>query len=518
MVKALNEIGFTFACFGNHEFDIPYPLLEKRLQEFKTTMLNSNIEFILPESEPLNKLCVPYATLKLPNGATIRFFGYLTEETQETLQIVNGNKPLPLNILPVLDKATKDIQQTLYGDDYDFSNFTTTSDPIADTDTNVKAGPHTPRVSQVVPDAPDAIVALTHQFMPFDRILCQNNYEELNLVLGGHEHDPFLEIVDGINILKSGSDSNYCGIVYMDFISKEKNLDGTYKEVQVKRIRYESSSDNLMIPPTTTIISLPHSPFTVIQHVQIANMSVLKPLLKPVPQIDELVSEGRRIIEKYGSQVLYELPDNNVLYSSKDIRTGPNKFAKFLCDCVKQCCSSDIVVLPAGKIRGNKEYVNRLITYIDVLSELPFPDNEIITLKVTGDLIERALQYSEEKHVSRGGYLQVDSDVVFTDSTRKHIKSLNHQLFDPAHEYVYTVPLTHLKGIDNNPVLIEIGKINDIDNIMKDDAPLLQHILVQYFSAHYDGGTSNTPSKPETTYNTSCSEEPPSTLGSGEVN
>lgn len=253
MVKVLNEIGITFTCFGNQyviiyiiiyvfvyiyttiyiyiyyptysEFDIPFPILEKRIKELKTTILNSNIQFLLPETKGLEKLCAPYATLELSNKAKVRFFGYLTEETQETLQIVNGNKPLPINILPVIDKATQDIQRTIYGNNYNFSVFENNNDNECQSQDSISR--------TTTSDAPDAIVILTHQFIPFDRMVCQNNCNGLNIILGGHEHDPFLEIIEGINILKSGSDSNYCGIVYMDFILKEKNPDGTYKEVEV---------------------------------------------------------------------------------------------------------------------------------------------------------------------------------------------------------------------------------------------------------------------------------------------
>lgn len=242
-----------------------------------------------------------------------------------------------------------------------------------------------------------------------------------------------------------------------------------------------------MVPPTPTLISFIHSPFNVIQHVQIANISVLKSLLKPVPQIDKLIEESKCIIQKYGSKVLYKLPDDGILYSSKNIRVEPNTFAKFICDCIRQYSNSDIACVPGGKIRGNKDYTNRLITYLDVLTELPFSDNQIITIKTTGELIQRTLQYSEENHIGRGGYLQVDNDVIFTDDTRMYIKFINKKTFNPNYIYTFSVPLTHLKGIDNNAVLVEIGQQNNINNIMKDDLPLLQHMLVQYFSSGDDG-------------------------------
>lgn len=49
------------------------------------------------------------------------------------------------------------------------------------------------------------IIALTHLRMPNDRILAEKCQDDINLILGGHDHDPFEERIGKITIIKSGT-------------------------------------------------------------------------------------------------------------------------------------------------------------------------------------------------------------------------------------------------------------------------------------------------------------------------
>jgi 2',3'-cyclic-nucleotide 2'-phosphodiesterase (5'-nucleotidase family) len=40
----MNEVGFDACCFGNHEADVPFDSLLKRINEMEATWLNSNME------------------------------------------------------------------------------------------------------------------------------------------------------------------------------------------------------------------------------------------------------------------------------------------------------------------------------------------------------------------------------------------------------------------------------------------------------------------------------------------
>lgn len=58
----------------------------------------------------------------------------------------------------------------------------------------------------------DAVIPLTHQLMDEDRELAKMKLG-FPLILGGHDHDMFHEVVDGCTILKVGMDAETIGIV-----------------------------------------------------------------------------------------------------------------------------------------------------------------------------------------------------------------------------------------------------------------------------------------------------------------
>ena len=41
MMEGLNRIPVDFVCFGNHEFDLPAPVLQKRISEFQVFALHA---------------------------------------------------------------------------------------------------------------------------------------------------------------------------------------------------------------------------------------------------------------------------------------------------------------------------------------------------------------------------------------------------------------------------------------------------------------------------------------------
>lgn len=48
----------------------------------------------------------------------------------------------------------------------------------------------------------DLIIPMTHQLMPLDRKLAEMNM--FPLIVGGHDHEPYYEEVNGCKIIKTG--------------------------------------------------------------------------------------------------------------------------------------------------------------------------------------------------------------------------------------------------------------------------------------------------------------------------
>jgi len=242
----------------------------------------------------------------------------------------------------------------------------------------------------------------------------------------------------------------------------------------------------------------PDSQFVTTTTTQLADLMALFPTLTPHPAVVPLVREGKAIVEAAGSQVLYCVPAGGAVLSSRAVREGPNSMGKFLADCVRASLQCEAVLLPSGKVRGNRDYPDGLVKFIDVMSELPFPDNQVCLIEATGRELESVLQYMWAHHVGRGGFLQTDSQLIYDPVHSKLVSVAGRDAaVDLDRKYSVAVPLTQLKGMDDNPALVAIGVRNNVKAIMVDDLLLLQQVVISHLSKQADAASAGAASAPE---------------------
>lgn len=167
MVDILNQIPIDFACFGNHEFDIPHSKLLKRINEFNGIWLNSNITNLDGPTR---------YSITEKNGIRIGWIGLCTTDTPS---LSNPNSNLIFN--DIIASATEYVK--------------------------------------LLKPSVDIIVALTHQTIEEDNLLAEQ-VPELNIILGGHEHFPYFKISSNTMIIKSGIDSEFVSTIT---IKKDKD-------------------------------------------------------------------------------------------------------------------------------------------------------------------------------------------------------------------------------------------------------------------------------------------------------
>jgi 5'-nucleotidase / UDP-sugar diphosphatase len=141
MVAVMNAVGFDYATFGNHEFDLPQKLFYQRLQESRFRWVSSNVSD--SQGQPIKG--VPRSIIfnvKGDRGAIVRV-GLIGVT-------LNSNQP----------------------------NYVTYTDPIATAKQQVKA----------LQGKVDIIVAITHLSIESDRLLAET-VPEIDIILGGHEHE-----------------------------------------------------------------------------------------------------------------------------------------------------------------------------------------------------------------------------------------------------------------------------------------------------------------------------------------
>jgi len=163
MVPFFNKMGIKASVLGNHDFD-------HGLEHTVAAMAASNFPFVLSNVEDLalgEQLAGARRTLVIEHaGVRIGLIGLIEEEWLATL-------------------ASIDRSQLRY------------------TDYVAVARELEPRLRSE--KGCELVIALTHSRMPNDRRLAEQ-CPGLDLVLGGHDHDPFRERVNGVPIIKSGTD------------------------------------------------------------------------------------------------------------------------------------------------------------------------------------------------------------------------------------------------------------------------------------------------------------------------
>ncbi|OUL24930.1 bifunctional metallophosphatase/5'-nucleotidase [Nostoc sp. RF31YmG] len=141
MVAVMNAVGFDYATFGNHEFDLAEKLFYQRLQESRFRWISSNVSD--SKGQPFKG--VPRSIIfnvKGDRGAVVRI-GLIG-------LTLNSNQP----------------------------NYVSYTDPIETAKQQVKA----------LKGKVDIVVAITHLPIESDRILAET-VPEIDIILGGHEHE-----------------------------------------------------------------------------------------------------------------------------------------------------------------------------------------------------------------------------------------------------------------------------------------------------------------------------------------
>ncbi len=141
MVAVMNAVGFNYATFGNHEFDISEDQFYQRLQESRFNWFSGNVMDAQGKSFPGVPLSEIFS-VKGDDGAVVR-----------------------VGLIGVTLDSNK-------------TNYVSYLDPIESAKEQVKA----------LKGKVDIIVAVTHLSIEADRHLAET-VPEIDLILGGHEHE-----------------------------------------------------------------------------------------------------------------------------------------------------------------------------------------------------------------------------------------------------------------------------------------------------------------------------------------
>ena len=299
MIELMNAIGLDVAGFGNHEFDFGSDVLADHIAASKFTWLATNT--LGADGKPFGGA---KATMTRPLGElTLGLFSLLTPETEH------------------LSSPGKDVSFT----------------PAIDA---AKAA-----VASLKDQGADVIMALTHLDIAKDRELARS-VKGINVILGGHDHDPIMFYEGGTLILKAGYDAHYLAVADIAFEKKE-----TRRGVRVSML------------PQWRLISTSG--------------------VEADAEIAALVKTHEDRLDK---ELDVAVGTTSVELDSRraTVRAMESNMGNLIADAIRDGVGADVGLANGGGIRGDRTYdPGTTLTRKDVLTELPF-GNVTVLIELSG--------------------------------------------------------------------------------------------------------------------------------------
>ena len=351
MIAAWNQLGLDVATFGNHEFDFGPPTLLARMQESRFVWVSSNV-MDRATGRPFGGARATHVIDR--GGVAVGFFGLTVADTPQT------SSPGP-------------------GIEF--------RDPIATAKTTV---------AELRTGRRPVVVAVTHQDMPADEQMARE-VPGIDLVIGGHEHDPLESVVGSTLITKAGADG-----VFVVRIDLQATADG---KVLARQHRF--------IPVT--------------------------PELPEEPAMAALVARYQARLDQ---ALNVRIGESRVALDARNaaLRTGETNVGNLITDVMRARLHADVAIMNGGGIRGNqllpagplsKRDINALVPFLNVLVVVEVPG------KVLVDVLERSVGVYPREF---GGFLQVSGLTVVFDPARPPGQRVvrvmvNGQPLDPERRY-----------------------------------------------------------------------------------
>lgn len=376
MIALFNAIGVDAVTFGNHEFDFGDDVLKTRIAESKFPWIGTNV-LSRADGTPYGGAVATWT--KTVGDIKVGFLGLLTPETAR------------------LSSAGPEVR---------FADVTETA---------------TAAVKQLKDNGANVVVALTHLTIAEDRELAFA-VKGIDLVLGGHDHDPISVYEGSTLILKAGHDGHYLGVVELA-VSTNATDKGPATTVLPTEWRFTTTAG---VAPDAEVAALVHQ------------------------YTDSLDTTLAAVIGKTETE----------LDSRKDVvRTREASMGNLIADALREGLKADVAITNGGGIRADALHpAGSGITRKDIFAELPFGNVGVLT-ELKGIDLMAALEHGVSKVEEKAGRFPQVSGVTFTydpklpSGTRVTEAKVGGKPLDPAAVYRVATNDYMLKGGDGYAAL-----------------------------------------------------------------
>jgi len=332
MVDCLNAVGVTHVVLGNHEDDLPAEELRNRLKELTPVCLGTNVR----------------SGLELPRHDVVRV------------------GPISIGLVGVVMADPAVYRGKPFGG----------ADLVRANDAAVE------EAARLVAAGCTGVVAITHQSIADDRALASTQRTPpFPVIVGGHEHTPMLEDVDGTWIVKAGSEATHAVV-------------------------------------TDVVWSLPDG----------VGPTVTTRLEDVSGYVEDVALRARVdrhmvAVRELSGATLFHVPPGERL-SSKGTRSKQTTIGSLICSRLRDCLDAEACVFNGGGIRASRDYPERF-TYGDIEAEVPFA-NEVVVVPMPGKVIRDAIAASRAKApLESGAFLQVDDRMIVTDGPEHAVVAID---------------------------------------------------------------------------------------------
>nr|CAD7195994.1 unnamed protein product [Timema douglasi] len=250
--------------------------------------------------------------------------------------------------------------------------------------------------AQLKEEGCDYVIALTHMRTPNDIRLAEN-VNEIDLILGGHDHVYEIKQVHGKYIIKSGTDFRQFSKVTLSF--DKMTVDVSVEEINVTSSMEEDSTLKLMLEQFTE--------GKMAEVIQVCARQVVSPaeetnklseyLERQMENYWQLVMEDLNTIvgkERSEASGLIEGKMDDVLGSFtvpldgrfESVRRGETNLGNWVCDVVLACTGADLVIMNSGTFRSDTVHSAGPFTLRDLVTVIPMMD-PLVVLSVTGTIL-----------------------------------------------------------------------------------------------------------------------------------
>ncbi|MBB3265305.1 2',3'-cyclic-nucleotide 2'-phosphodiesterase (5'-nucleotidase family) [Azospirillum sp. OGB3] len=400
MPDLFNAMGVDVVGFGNHEFDFGTEVLKARIAESKFPWVGTNVAG--PDGQPLPGSVATWT--KTVGDVKVGFLGVLTPETAHLSS--GGAEATFTNVQAAAALAVK---------------------ALRDAGANV-------------------VVALTHQTITEDRDLAVK-VKGIDLVLGGHDHDPISFYEGSTLILKAGADGHYLGVIDLA-VSTKATEKGPATTVAPGGWRFVTTAG-----------------------------------VAPDAEVGALVKRYTDQLDATLAGVIGRTETD--LDSRKDVvRSQETTMGNLIADALRDGLKADIAITNGGGIRADTLHpAGSSLTRKDIFAEMPFGNVAVLTLLSGADILA-ALEHGVSKVEDKAGRFPQVSGLSFTydpklpSGTRVTGVTVGGQPLDPARTYRVATNDYMLKGGDGYAALTRGRTVVDASG-----AVLMATMVMDYVEA-----------------------------------